>query len=60
MMVPGFVSGVPFLLLFGIGYGVCCLVNQNRRDINKNPPGSLPRNGKAPRRYLFIGGSYIR
>ena len=46
MMVPGYVSGVPFLPLFGIGCGVCCLVNQNRRDINKNPPGSLPRNGK--------------
>lgn len=51
MMVSGYVSGVPFLLLFGIGCGVCCLVNQNRRDINKNPPGSLPKNGKAPRRY---------
>lgn len=41
MMVPGYVSGVPFLLLFGIGYGVCCLVNKNHRDINKNPPGFL-------------------
>ena len=28
MMVPGYVSGVPFLPLFGIGCGVCCLVNQ--------------------------------
>ena len=48
MMVPGYVFGVPFLLLFGIGYGVCCLVNQNRRDINKNPPGSLPKTGRLP------------
>ena len=39
MMVPGYVSGVPFLPLFGIGCGVCCLVNQNRRDINKNTAG---------------------
>lgn len=58
MMVPGYVSGVPFLVPFGIGCGVCCLVNQNRRDINKNPPGSLPKNGKAPRRYLFMSFLY--
>ncbi|WP_279072898.1 hypothetical protein, partial [Gemmiger formicilis] len=48
MIVPRYVPGVPFLLLFGIGCGVCCLVNQNRRDINKNPPGSLPKTGRLP------------
>lgn len=59
MMVPGYVSGVLFLMLFGIGCGVCCLVNQNRRDINKNPPGSLLKNGKAPRRYCLRSSSQM-
>ena len=57
MMVPGYVFGVPFLLLWVIGYGVCCLEHQHRRDINKNPPGSLPKKGKAPRRYCLRSSS---
>lgn len=48
MMVPGYVSGVPFLLLFGIGYGVCCLVNQNRRDIKIIRRGAFQKTGRLP------------
>ncbi len=33
--------------LFGIGCGVCCLVNQ-KSPRYKNPPGSLPKTGRLP------------
>ena len=48
MMVPGYVSGVPFLPLFGIGCGVCCLVNQNRREYKQKSAGEPSQKREAP------------